>query len=86
MAEAILDFPIHPPILLIDGGQEDKRDLAFLRDVYERMTEPKKYVTIQSADHYFGTMRDQVGISEDTHYNKEIMTELIDTIDNWLSN
>ncbi len=83
VAEAILNFPVHPPVLLIDGGQESKEDLAFLRDVYEQMSEPKDYVTIQSADHYFGTDRNQDGSSENIPYDKSVMTELVDVIDHW---
>lgn len=83
VAEAILDFPVHPPILLIDGERESQKELAFLKEVYENMTEPKGYATIRAADHYFGTKRDQDGSSGDVRYDEETMTELIEVIDSW---
>jgi alpha/beta superfamily hydrolase len=83
VAEVILDYPVHPPVLLVDGEHESEEDLAFLRDVYEQMSEPKGYVTIQSADHYFGTKREQDGSSGNIHYNETIINELVDAIDHW---
>lgn len=84
IAEAILDFPQHPPILLIDGAHEPQEELAFLQDVYEKMTEPKAYRTISEADHYFGTKRDQPGVAGNLAYDQSIMGELVDAIDTWL--
>jgi alpha/beta superfamily hydrolase len=86
VAEAILDYPVHPPVLLVDGAYEDKEDLIFLKDVSEKMTEPKGYVTIQAADHYFGTKRDQEGSSGAIHYNVTVMNELVTVIDQWFRN
>jgi len=84
VAEAILNFPVHPPVLFIDGEQEGEEELTFLREVYDQMSEPKGYVTIQVADHYFGTERNNDGSSGTVPYDKTIMTELVDAIDNWL--
>jgi alpha/beta superfamily hydrolase len=83
VAEAILDYPVHPPVLLVDGAYEDKEDLIFLKDVAEKMTEPKGYVTIQAADHYFGTKRDQDGSSGAIRYNITVMNALVTAIDQW---
>jgi alpha/beta superfamily hydrolase len=83
VAEAILNYPVHPPILLVDGERESQEDLKFLRYVYKNMTEPKGYVSIHAADHYFGTERNQDGSSGKIDYNETIMSELIDVIDNW---
>ena len=83
MAEAILDYPEHPPILFIDGAKEPQEELDFLQQVYEEMTPPKSYVTIPLADHYFGTKFEQ-GFTEKIPYNEEIMNELLDKIDGWL--
>jgi dienelactone hydrolase len=84
VAEAILDHPIHPPVLLVDGGEEDADDLSFLADVAARMTEPKGYVTIAGADHYFGTRQDQDGSAPTTPYDARIMNALVDALDTWL--
>ncbi len=84
IAEAILDYPVHPPVLLIDGAQEYDEELLFLHDVYARMTEPKGYTTIPNADHYFGTLRDQDGTTDTVPYDDSIMTELVDVIAQWL--
>lgn len=84
VAEAVLDYPIHAPILLIDGADESEEDRAFLNDVYARMTAPKGYVTIRDADHYFGTQRDQNDFSENFPYDQSVMKEFIETIDAWI--
>lgn len=84
VAEAVLDHPVHPPILLVDGDRESPDDLAFLADVAARMTGPKGYVTIPGADHYFGTRQDQDGSAANTPYDAKIMDALVDAIDGWL--
>lgn len=84
VAEAILDHPVHPPVLLVDGGAEDADDLAFLADVAARMTVPKGYVTIAGADHYFGTRPDQDGSAPTTPYDARIMNALVGALDDWL--
>jgi dienelactone hydrolase len=83
-AEAILDYPTHPPILLVDGGEERTDDLSFLGDVAARMTAPKGYVTIPGADHYFGTGRDQEGSATAPACNAAVMDALVAAIDDWL--
>jgi dienelactone hydrolase len=84
VAEAILDHPVHPPILLVDGAKESPDDLAFLADVAARMTGPKGYVTIPGADHYFGTRQDQDGSEATAPYDAPVMDALVDSIDAWL--
>jgi len=84
VAEAILDYPAHPPVLLVDGGKESGDDLVFLKDVAARMTEPKGYVTIPGADHYFGTRQDQLGSATTAPTDARIMDALIEAIDAWL--
>lgn len=84
VAEAILDYPIHPPILLVDGAKESPDDLAFLADVAARMTGPKGYVTIPGADHYFGTRQDQDGSAAAVSYDPPVMNALVDALDAWL--
>ncbi len=85
VAEAILDYPIHPPVLLVDGQKESAADLAFLRDVAARMTEPKSYVTIPGADHYFGTRQDQDGSTLTTAYDARVMDQLVEALDTWMN-
>ena len=84
IAEAVLDFPIHPPILLIDGGSEHQEELVFLENVYEEMTEPKGYATIRAADHYFGTRPNQNGFAENISYDEGVVRELIDVIEQFI--
>ncbi len=83
IAEAILDYPEHPPILFIDGAKEPQDELDFLQQVYEDMTPPKGYITIPKANHYFGTKFEQE-YTEGIAYNEEIMSDLIGKIDEWL--
>lgn len=84
--DTILDFPVHPPLLLIDGALEGQQDLDFLRKLYEDITEPKAYVTIPEAKHYFGVRRDDAmaGTLYLVPYWKHIMDELVESIDAWL--
>ncbi len=84
VAEAILDYPVHPPVLLVDGAKEPADDLAFLKDIAARMTAPKGYVTIPGADHYFGTRQDQDGSASTVPYDARVMDALVDAIDGWL--
>lgn len=85
-AAAFLKFPVHPPILLVDGEHEGQDEMACLQDIYSKMTEPKAYVTIADADHYFGTKRQQKVVIEDIPYDHSIMTELIETLVQWFRN
>jgi dienelactone hydrolase len=84
IAESILEFPQHPPLLFVDGSLEDPEDQKFLKDVYLKMTEPKDYVTIPGADHYFGTRKDESGFGRTPFYEEKVVREFIDTLDRWL--
>jgi dienelactone hydrolase len=83
--DTILEHSIHPPILLIDGELENPKDLAFLKNLYEEITEPKAYVTIQNADHYFGVKREnEIEFFDIVTYWNDIVEELVGTIDTWI--
>jgi dienelactone hydrolase len=82
--DTVLKYPLHQPILLIDGEMEDQEDLLFLRNLYTKMTEPKTYITIQNANHYFGTLRDDRGFYNLVTYWDNIVEDLVETIDFWL--
>lgn len=82
-AETLLRYPVHPPVLFIDGSREAAEDLAFLRRVAQEMTPPTAYITIQGADHYFGTSRNQQA-QNPLVYDKAIVTDLVTRIDGWL--
>jgi pimeloyl-ACP methyl ester carboxylesterase len=45
----------HPPLLLLDGELEEKKDRAFLEELFHRMTSPVKYQTVPFADHYLNS-------------------------------
>lgn len=83
MAEAILDYPKHPPILFVDGENEPRDELDFLQKVYEKMAPPKSYITIPKADHYFGTTFEQ-SYTENLTYDEGPMNALLDNIASWL--
>lgn len=76
-------FPVHPPVLLLDGAKESAQELECLREVYDRLTAPKAYRTISNADHYFGTQRGQRGDVPDVPYDADIMAELTTTLLQW---
>lgn len=83
--DTILEHSVHPPILLIDGELENPKDLAFLKNLYEEITEPKAYVTIKNADHYFGVKRENdIELFSMVTYWSHIVDELVETIDDWL--
>jgi len=82
-AEEILRYPNHLPLLLIDGSNESPQDRRFLKTVASLLYEPKKYVTIQGADHYYGTRRDQNGAAGDVEHDDAPMSALVSEIDAW---
>lgn len=82
-AEEILRYPNHPPLLLIDGSEETSQDRCFLASVASQLREPKKYVTIAGADHYYGTRRDQNGATGDVAHDAAPMTAVVSAIDAW---
>lgn len=72
----------HKPILLIDGLLESEEDRTYLQALFEKMEEPKKYVSLEDADHYanianFGSL---------VIYDRIIVNRLITEIQNWISN
>lgn len=83
-AEEILRYPNHPPLLLIDGSLETMADRHFLKSVALQLREPKRYVTIQGADHYYGTRRDQNGAAGDLAHDAAPMSAMVSEIDAWL--
>ncbi len=70
----------HKPILLIDGELEAEADKRYLRDLYERLSEPKHYVTIRGSDHYANT-RD---VGRLVLYDGHVVNETVTLIDDWL--
>lgn len=73
--------PTHPPILFIQGGLEATADLEFLKRIHESMTEPKGYVVIADAAHYFGTPIDTS--EQGATFRPKVMRELVDSINAW---
>ena len=72
----------HKPIFLIDGELECDKDKAFLRKLYDKMTPPKKYLTVKNTGHYLSTVN--FGGGNLLFYVETIMSDVIDTIDTWL--
>jgi len=84
--DTILEFPEHPPLLLIDGALEPSEDLEFLRNLYQKISEPKAYITIDNAGHYFGVSY-RIKLEGRYHlvtYWPKIMPELVTAIDTWI--
>ena len=85
MIDSYLDYfsgKYHKTLFLIDGELESEKDKEFLKNIYEQMKEPKKYITLSGTDHYCDTA-DIFGI---VFYNQELITELTGYIDSWLRN
>ncbi len=72
----------HQPVLLIDGSQEDKADLQYLKGYYEKLTPPKKYVTVPNTAHYL-SVADFRGFNP-VIYDRTVIGEVIDLMDTWL--
>jgi len=72
----------HQPIFLIDGGLEDQENLSYLKGVYERMSQPKRYVTIPHSDHY----NNAVEVRGLILYDRGTVEQLVQVIDRWLKN
>ncbi len=70
----------HKPLFLIDGELENDPDKIYLREYYELLSEPKKYMTIENSDHYFNSM----GVLGFNIYDRKVMSRAIGEIDKWL--
>ncbi len=81
--EAYFDGPSHVPTLLIDAQDEPAADHAFLRAYFERMSEPKAYLTQAGVGHYVATygLTPRNGI---VLYDRAKMAELVGWIDGWV--
>jgi pimeloyl-ACP methyl ester carboxylesterase len=79
----------HKPLLLLDGGLESEEDRRFLRDYYHRITQPKRYVTIPSADHYSNTTTFHAGLRALIPfrldlYDKDVVDRTVAEIGRWI--
>jgi len=75
----------HQPILFIDGSQEDRADLQYLKAYYEKLTPPKKYVTVPNTvpntAHYL-SVADFWGFNP-VVYNHALIGDVVDLMDQW---
>ncbi len=71
----------HKPLLLVDGGLESPEDRRFLREVYEKMAGRKAYITLADADHYANV----ANFGPIVFYDRRVIRQLIQIIDDWLS-
>lgn len=72
--------PGHKPLLLLDGGRETKADKAYLREYYDKISGPKRYVTISNSDHYANSH----GFFGVKLYDIAVVKQTVDAIDKWL--
>lgn len=70
----------HKPLFLIDGELESEKDKLYLRNFFNEITEPKKYITLAHADHYCNTM----AFLSFAFYDKKTITQVINEIDRWI--
>jgi pimeloyl-ACP methyl ester carboxylesterase len=71
---------VHKPIFLIDGDLESEQDRQYLWQVYSEMSDPKKYLTLQDADHYANV----ANIGAIVFYDQRVMGELVQHLESWL--
>ena len=69
----------HKPVLFVDGGREPFQDRAFLDDYVRRISFPKRYVTLNGADHN-SNVRLQGG---EIFYEKAVMDQSVAVLDDW---
>jgi pimeloyl-ACP methyl ester carboxylesterase len=82
--EDYLDYfsqKVHKPILLIDGELESDKDKIYLQKAFDKLSEPKEYITIENSDHYFNTKNLDCFV----FYDKKVISKAVNTIDRWIS-
>ena len=72
--------PGHKPIFLIDGSLESDEDRRYLQQFYQGLTEPKEYLTLESADHYANV----ANFGPIIFFDRKTADQLVDAIDLWL--
>ncbi len=72
----------HKPLLLIDGELESEADKDYLREYYESIVEPRKYVTIPGSDHYANSRHNELGAF--VRYDRKTITATVSEIDRWI--
>lgn len=75
--------PGHKPVFFIDGSLENKKDILYLREYYNRIEEPKKYFTVQNSDHY-GNTTGIIGTLGMSIYDKKVMNQMVKVMADWL--
>lgn len=70
----------HQPLLLIDGELESADDHTFLRTIFTELAEPKRYVTLENADHYANV----ANFGPVVIYDQQVLQQLVHEIDLWL--
>ena len=72
--------PGHIPLLILDAEFEPSEDLAFLKDLSQKMVSPVEYWTIPQADHYLNT-----GLILNKGFAKgTAISTFVNYVDNWL--
>jgi pimeloyl-ACP methyl ester carboxylesterase len=77
----ILSRESHKPVLLMDGELEREADRAYLRGYFDRMAEPKGYVTVPRSNHYANTIS-KTGV---VLYDREVVNRTVDAIESFLA-
>jgi len=72
---------VHKPILLIDGELESDKDKIYLQKAFNKMSEPKKYITLANSDHYCNTK----SLAGFVFYDKKVIAQAVNAIDRWIS-
>ena len=71
----------HIPVFLMDGGNEDPKDIEYLRHIYKEMVPPKSYWTIPGANHFLNTRF----IFGKACYGENILHPFVKRVDEWLN-
>lgn len=82
--DRVLELATHPPLLFVDGALEEAVEKGYLESVYARLSEPKRYLRIAGANHYFGVDWWRNGVLTLPYHDVRVITDLADGIDRFL--
>jgi hypothetical protein len=73
----VLSHHPHKPVLLMDGGLESQANRDYLKWFFDRMVEPKAYVTVPGSNHYSNTIS-KFGLAL---YDREVIKRTVQEVE-----
>ena len=76
-----LGEPGHVPVLFVDGGREDPRELAYLEAFLDQVTEPRALLRQERANHYLNTAESLGWVVYDAVVMDELAGAILDSVE-----